>query len=89
MTQNPDVYPEPDKFRPERFMRIDPKLAEQNDPRKFVFGFGRRHVSFFPYSAHSRSTNSLRPLQVVPRAGLRRIKYMACSRKPCRNHGHC
>ena len=36
MTQNPEMFPEPDVFRPERYLD-DPSL-----PYNFLFGFGRR-----------------------------------------------
>ncbi|KAF9815575.1 hypothetical protein IEO21_04496 [Rhodonia placenta] len=42
ITQDPMVYPEPGTFRPERFQEMDSHTAEQADPRKFIFGFGRR-----------------------------------------------
>ncbi|KAF7795540.1 hypothetical protein EIP86_006702 [Pleurotus ostreatoroseus] len=35
---DPESYPEPDSFRPERFLGPTP----QPDPRKIVFGYGRR-----------------------------------------------
>ena len=39
---DPEVYPDPDVFRPERFI-CDGKLdLSVRDPSKFVFGFGRR-----------------------------------------------
>ncbi|ETS81249.1 hypothetical protein PFICI_06251 [Pestalotiopsis fici W106-1] len=37
-TKDPDVYPEPDQFRPERFLGANP----EPNPTAFVFGFGRR-----------------------------------------------
>ena len=45
MLHDPDVYPDPFEFRPERF--YDPILGAvppnaQRDPRKIAFGFGRR-----------------------------------------------
>lgn len=38
MTHDPDVYPDPMIFRPERFLGESPAP----DPRALVFGFGRR-----------------------------------------------
>ena len=41
---NPDIYPEPNTFNPERFIR-DGKLRDDIlDPVSIVFGFGRRYV---------------------------------------------
>ncbi|KAM0229934.1 hypothetical protein ACHAPO_009656 [Fusarium lateritium] len=37
---NPDVYDEPMRFKPERFLAIDGQ--PEQDPRTYVFGFGRR-----------------------------------------------
>ncbi|KAH9936920.1 cytochrome P450 [Amylocystis lapponica] len=42
MTQDTNIYPEPDRFCPERFEAMDPHTAEQADPRNMIFGFGRR-----------------------------------------------
>ncbi|EGO28626.1 hypothetical protein SERLADRAFT_413459 [Serpula lacrymans var. lacrymans S7.9] len=42
MLQDPEIYPEPEKFRPERFMEMTAEDAERYDPRGPVFGFGRR-----------------------------------------------
>ena len=46
--RDPEVYEEPEQFRPERFIRggkIDPSVR---DPAAFVFGFGRRCVAPSP-----------------------------------------
>ncbi|PCH33051.1 cytochrome P450 [Wolfiporia cocos MD-104 SS10] len=42
MTQDTEFYPEPEKFRPERFQKMDNDTAKRTDPRRFIFGFGRR-----------------------------------------------
>ncbi|MCJ1364085.1 hypothetical protein MMC16_003194 [Acarospora aff. strigata] len=40
-THDPAVYPEPMTFRPERFLET-PTHKPEPDPRKFIFGYGRR-----------------------------------------------
>jgi cytochrome P450 len=40
MTQDPEVYPSPQLFLPERF--LGEKGTTVTDPRDMVFGFGRR-----------------------------------------------
>ncbi|KAM5539416.1 hypothetical protein V8D89_006868 [Ganoderma adspersum] len=41
--QNPEIYPEPEKFIPERFLKSnDPCILENMDPTTIVFGYGRR-----------------------------------------------
>jgi len=42
MLQDPDVYPEPHVFRPERYLVSEKGLDVQRDPAKIAFGFGRR-----------------------------------------------
>ncbi|KAI1420434.1 putative cytochrome P450 oxidoreductase OrdA-like protein [Xylaria sp. FL1777] len=40
-THDPEIHPEPETFKPERFLPIGSHKPEP-DPHKFVFGFGRR-----------------------------------------------
>lgn len=46
MTHDPQVYPYPDEFIPERFEdhTRNPTGKVQPDPSNLVFGFGRRYV---------------------------------------------
>lgn len=40
---DPEAYPQPEEFRPERFLKADGQLdPEVRDPAVAVFGFGRR-----------------------------------------------
>ena len=49
ITRDESLYPEPNVFRPDRFMvPVDKEAERRRDPRSYVFGFGRRFVMFFP-----------------------------------------
>ena len=41
---DPEIYEDPEIFRPERFIRHGKLDTSVRDPAAFVFGFGRRHV---------------------------------------------
>lgn len=42
MLHDPQEYPEPEKFLPERFIKDGKINPEVLDPSKIAFGFGRR-----------------------------------------------
>lgn len=45
MLRNEELYPEPDRFRPERYFELaDEATIKRRDPRNHIFGFGRRYV---------------------------------------------
>ena len=55
---DPNVYEDPDVFRPERFIcdgRLDTSVR---DPAAFVFGYGRRHVASVHSFVHEANTTS-------------------------------
>ena len=58
MLHDPDVYPNPSLFFPERFLdgegKIDPQIRR---PDSIVFGFGRRSVELSDLFVGSASTN--------------------------------
>ncbi|KAF9033032.1 cytochrome P450 [Hymenopellis radicata] len=51
MLHDPEVYPEPHLFRPERFESSNP--AQEPDPIKLAFGLGRRRCPGYHFAAAS------------------------------------
>ena len=69
MSRDPVAYPDPDEFKPERFLKdgvLDPSIR---DPLKYQLGFGRRCV---PYSHVKLSATDGKPRQDLSRAVLRK-----------------
>ena len=48
MTRDEAVYPDPESFKPERFIKNGAIDKEIRDPRDIIFGFGRRCFCFRP-----------------------------------------
>ena len=51
MMQDPDVFPNPKVFRPERFLGAEKAEGVAANPSQIAFGFGRRSdylLCFFP-----------------------------------------
>ncbi|KAI0367632.1 O-methylsterigmatocystin oxidoreductase [Pilatotrama ljubarskyi] len=42
MSRDPNAYPQPDEFIPERFLKDRGTSSDARDPEKYQFGFGRR-----------------------------------------------
>jgi len=45
MLRNETMYPDPESFRPERFLEnvgLSPEMERKRNPKNYVFGFGRR-----------------------------------------------
>lgn len=59
---NSQYYSDPFAFKPERFIPTSDREAEQ-DPAKFVFGFGRRYAI---YNSASRDEQALICPRICP-----------------------
>ena len=48
MLHDENLYPDPDSFKPERYLeKATPEMEKRRNPKNVVFGFGRRQV-FLP-----------------------------------------
>jgi cytochrome P450 len=45
MTRDEEAYPDPESFKPERFIKNGALNKDIRDPRNIIFGFGRRCIS--------------------------------------------
>lgn len=68
MLHDPEDYPEPDRFNPERFLRDGEINPDVRDPTSLLFGFGRRYVGFLLELCVSHSAVGV---QVMPRSPFR------------------
>lgn len=56
MLHNPADYPDPEQFKPERFIGTDGNIdLTVPDPSVIAFGFGRRWVTVHPLAAAANS----------------------------------
>ena len=55
MSRDPEEYPDPESFEPERFLQDSPP----RDPADYVFGFGRRCVRISPGSRERPAKHTL------------------------------
>jgi cytochrome P450 len=61
MTRDEEVYPDPESFVPERFMKNGDLNKAIRDPRDIVFSFGRRYV-LLRFTVSSFKANTTLPL---------------------------
>ncbi|KAI0739568.1 cytochrome P450 [Daedaleopsis nitida] len=67
ISRDPDVYPDPEHFVPERFLDKDGKYDVQGrDPTKFIFGFGRRYTYVSKPSYEIRVFSDSPPIRICP-----------------------
>nr|VWP01592.1 Uncharacterized protein [Ganoderma boninense] len=62
LSRDPEEYPDPYAFKPERFLVENPP----RDPNDYIFGFGRRLVLRLTLLASGRSSDTLDPRRACP-----------------------
>ena len=68
MLHNPEDYPDPERFNPDRFIKNGKLNPDVRDPTTVAFGFGRRHVIIISTMLHNL-TDDMRILLEFVRGG--------------------
>ena len=55
MLHNPEDYPDPERFNPDRFIKNGKLNPDVRDPTTVAFGFGRRYVIMISIMSHTLS----------------------------------
>lgn len=83
MTRDPEVYKNPECFRPERYLPTDGS-APESDPRQICFGFGRRSVQTVSIAVTNEMTDkhtAYVPVCPLSNISLDRTDVCCCARQ--------
>jgi hypothetical protein len=87
MLRDEKLYPNADKFYPERFNeKVDPDIESKRDPRNYVFGFGRRYIMLVSFLFNHLNLSPR--YQEMPRIELGGILYLVVTSFYDGNLGH-